>query len=296
MPSLAMYTITPPTDPAEFENICMDFLMSKYDADATLYGRRGQKQQGVDILVTLKTQEYIFAQCKDVKAVSTTNIDSWIKKGEECKIPMKEFILIVATDRDARIQEYVCFKNTERVADQKSPVKIFFWDDLTHFIKKDQTMLRIYYPELFTGQEIKLTEAAEKSEIKYPEMINGENKLRYLFFKEAVKYSVEFFLESDPIYGIPFDVISCADAFLISIKKLLYRAPLLSSDWLYEAIREFWLRFNEYCEFLPNVTECQNGKVLVRNKYGTDEEKNDINHAEELRKCALAKYNDLKDY
>ena len=65
---------------------------------------------------------------------------------------MKEFILIVATDRDARIQEYVCSKNIERVAGQKAPVTIFFWDDLTHFIKKDQTMLRIYYPELFMGQ------------------------------------------------------------------------------------------------------------------------------------------------
>ena len=296
MPSLAMYTITPPTDPAEFEKICMDYLMNKYDADATLYGRRGQSQQGVDILVTLKTQEYIFAQCKDVKTVSTTNIDSWIKKGEECKIPMKEFIIIVATDRDAKIQQYVCSENNKRVSGQKVPVKIFFWDDLTHFIKKDQTMLRIYYPELFMGQEIILTEAAEKTEIKYPEMINGENKLRYLFFEEAVKYSVELFLESDPIHGIPFDVISCADAFGISIKKLLFRAPLLSSDWLYEAIKAFLLNFNEYCELLPNVTECQNGKVFVRNKYGTDEEKNDISHAEKLRESALEKYNELKDF
>ena len=155
-------------------------------------------------------------------------------------------------------------------------------------------MLRIYYPELFMGQEIKLTEAAEKPEVKYPEMINSENKLRYLFFEEAVKYSVELFLESNPIYGIPFDVISCADALDISIKKLLYRAPLLSSDWLYEAIKDFLLQLNEYCEFLPNVTEFQNGKVFGRNSYGTDEEINDINHAEELRKCALAKYNDLK--
>ena len=126
MPSLAMYTITPPTDPAEFENICMDYLMSKYDADATLYGRKGQKQHGVDILVTLKTQEYFFAQCKDVRTVSTTNIDSWIKKGEECKIPMKEFILIVSTDRDAKIQEHVCFENNKRVSAQKTPINIFF--------------------------------------------------------------------------------------------------------------------------------------------------------------------------
>ena len=39
MPSLAMYNITPPKDPAEFEKICMDYLSHKYDADASIYGR-----------------------------------------------------------------------------------------------------------------------------------------------------------------------------------------------------------------------------------------------------------------
>ena len=46
MPSLAMYTITPPTDPAEFENICMDYLKSKYDAEVTLYGRKAKSNRG----------------------------------------------------------------------------------------------------------------------------------------------------------------------------------------------------------------------------------------------------------
>ena len=58
-----MYTITPPIDPVKFENICMDYLMSKYDADATLYGRRGQKQHGfncpnINAIIVVKYKQH----------------------------------------------------------------------------------------------------------------------------------------------------------------------------------------------------------------------------------------------
>ena len=66
MPSLAMYRISPPSDYSEFEYICNDYLSQKFKSDASIYGRQGQPQQGIDIVVTREDNTLIGAQCKDV--------------------------------------------------------------------------------------------------------------------------------------------------------------------------------------------------------------------------------------
>jgi len=297
MPSLAMYRITPPTDSAEFEKICMDYLAHKYNADASLYGRKGQSQQGVDILVALKDNTYIAAQCKDWKTVSIRNLNDWITKADqECKLPIKKLIILVAVDTDTNLQAYICKVNSERQNDGKIPVQLFFWDDVVHYIKQDQTMLRMYYPEFYQGQEVKFEEAVKTAEEKYPERIKAAGRLLNLFFDEAVKYRVEEFLNSDPITGVDLELVGYSDALIIAIRKLLYRAPMLNADDYYYDIKEFLDSFNQYCIFLPNVTEVVGNKVFATNKYGTLEEKKDLRNNEELRKSALERYEVLKNF
>lgn len=297
MPSLEMYKISPPSDYAEFERICMDYLERKYEADASVFGRKGQAQKGVDIIVTLKDNNYVCAQCKDVKKATVSDLEMWISKTDlECKIPMREFVIIVGFENDARLQESVCLISKNRRDEHKPPVKLYFWDDVVHFIKKDPNMLRMYYPELYVGQVVKLEAAMKSPEIQYPERITFSARLRNLFFDETVKYSVEEFLDSDPISGVDSTLIGMADACIYSIRSLLYRSPMLSSDDCYYDIQQFLKCFNEYCDFFSRVSEVRGNKVFATIKYGTKEERDDVDYNEKLRAIALEKYNELKNY
>ncbi|MBO4703072.1 MAG: hypothetical protein J5625_10490 [Lachnospiraceae bacterium] len=297
MPSLAMYRITPPSDSAEFENICMDYLARKYKGDASLYGRKGQAQQGIDVIVSLEDNSYVCAQCKDLKSLNVKEIDKWIQQVDiECKIPMKEFIILVSVERDAKIQEHICLVTEKRKEEGKIPVKIFFWDDVTHYIKEDLTMLRMYYPEFYGGQNIKITEASNSGEIEYSKRITYEAQLRNLFFDESVKYRVEEFLDSDPVNGVDFELVACADACVWAIKKLLYRAPSLTTENVYFDIEYFIKLLMDYCEFFPNVSESNGVKVFATNKFNTKIEEDDLKHNDELRKKALDKYREIKNY
>lgn len=297
MPSLAMYRITPPTDYAEFEKISKDFLVHKYKCDASLFGRKGQKQKGIDIVLTMKDYTYVCAQCKNTKSVSKEDIDNWILKAEECAIPMTEFVVVVSVENDAVLQEHVCKTTTKRVKEGKIPVKLFFWDDVIDFVKKDQDMLRLYYPEFYHAEVVKLSEASQLSEDKYPEIIRSDNCLLNLFFENAVKYSVELFLNCSCIEGISMDLIGDSEAFYYSIKMLLYRSPMLTAEQNYNKISAFLAEFSEYTNFLPNITESVLGvKVIATIRYNTNKEKEDIKKAEELRQNCIFSYNKIKDY
>ena len=297
MPSLAMYRITPPTDSAEFEKICMDYLSNRFEGKASLYGRRGQKQKGIDIVVTLKDFSYICAQCKDVNTVKISDLDSWILKSEECEIPMREFIIIVAIQNDSNLQEYICKKTTERIENGKFPVTLLFWDDVVHYIKNDQNMLRMYYPEFYQAEINVIKEASLPSEIKYPERIHSESRLRNLFFDEAVKFRIEEFLCSCPSDGISMELIGDSEAFIYAVQKLLFRAPMLTVTTVYFKIVDFLGSLNEYCDFLPNVTESIAGTIVIATKkFGTIEEQSDLEKTENLRKKALDFYRDIKDF
>jgi len=297
MPSLAMYKITPPTDYAEFEKICLDYLEHKYNAEASLFGRKGQAQKGVDILVTLKDHSYIFAQCKKYQSVNVRQLDEWIKKADDCDIPMRELIIAVSVENDAVLQEHICKITTKRSQDGKAPVSILFWDDIVHYIKKDQTMLRMYYPVFYQGQEIKLAEATQKAEDKYPEIIRADTRLRSLFCEETIKYRIEEFLNTDPISGVSLELINYSDACIYAIQKLLFRAPMLTSEDAYYGIEQFLKCLIEYCEFLVNITETNGrGVVIATNRYHTKEEEQSLNRVDELRKNALDRYLELKNF
>lgn len=297
MPSLAMYKITPPTDSSEFENICMDYCRHKYIGDASLYGRKGQSQQGIDILITLKDNKYICAQCKNVKSVSVLDLSKWINKFDiECKILMKEFIILVSIENDAKLQEYICNISLKREEEGKVPIKLFFWNDIVHYIKMNQDMLRMYYPEFYQGQILKLEESTISPKEKYPERIIKEFDLKNLFLDETVKYQVEEFLNTNPRNGVPFKLVSYADVCIISVRKLLYRAPSLKNFSIcYIEISEFIKLFDEYCEFLSNVTESNGNTIFATNKYNTKVEEDDLKYNDNLRQKALKKYYEILD-
>ncbi len=84
MPALSMYKISAPSDPKEFENLLLDYSAAIYGGEASLLGRQGQAQHGIDVVVIRHDNSIVCVQCKNVKdsSVTTDRIDQWIKEAE----------------------------------------------------------------------------------------------------------------------------------------------------------------------------------------------------------------------
>ncbi len=155
MPSLAMYPISPTKDEKEFEHILLDFGQNVYGGQASLFGRKGQAQHGIDVVVNRLDGSRVCIQCKDYisTSVTTAKIDAWIAEAEQSAFQFQLFVIAVAAHTDARLQEYVFRVSDQRMADGKFPVNIIFWEDIEHFIKRRPELLKLYYPMLYHGEE-----------------------------------------------------------------------------------------------------------------------------------------------
>ncbi|WP_196243307.1 hypothetical protein [Ruminococcus flavefaciens] len=187
---------------------------------------------------------------------------------------MNEFIIMVAIENDVTLQEHICNISLKRIEQGKWPVKILFWDDIVHSIKSDQTMLRLYYPELYQGHIEVLAEASMDACQKYPTIIQNAHELRKLFFTEAVAQRIEEFLECDPTYGIPLDLTNSANVCVYAIRKLFQRSPMLIDSNSYALINAF---------------------LNSLNKYHTANKESDIKEVEKLRKEVIEKYEEIKE-
>lgn len=134
----------------DFEDLCCDLWKSIWgDPNAHLHGRRGQKQNGVDILGRPAfSQNYHAVQCKgkDDNTMSTLEEAEIVKESSDAELirpPIEEFVIATTANRDTKLQEY-CRLLT--ISD-KPPfgVNIWFWDDIATEIQCRPDLLERHY-------------------------------------------------------------------------------------------------------------------------------------------------------
>lgn len=260
MPSLSMYKISAPTDAKEFENILLDYSANVYCGRATLLGRQGQTQHGVDVVVTRADFSKVCVQCKDIanRSITKTNIDHWISESETSPIKMQLFVIAVAGERDAPLQEYVYQKTENRMREGKYPVEIIFWDDIEHFIKSRADILQIYYPFLYQENY-----GIRKYDMdKYPELIKSEGELKIAFLNEFVKFRIEEMIKVDVFMGFPSQLVLMCDSFEFEIQQVLYRAIAIKNVETYKNIQQFMKALNQYNLYLGSIGEFVNEYMI----------------------------------
>ena len=313
MPSLSMYKLSPPTDAAEFEKMLVDYAESVYRVQASLYGRKGQAQHGIDVIVETNPRTCI--QCKDYHStpVTTNKIDSWINDAENSKIGFLHFIIAVVGSRDARLQDHVYSVSDSRKSEGKFTVSIIFWDDIEHVIKTDPNLLRIYYPEFYIANDRMLgayylkqqetaairraSDSKQSEQTQTPILITSEAALRKQCLELVVKYQIQSFLRVDPFSGFPFDLVADVDCFEIDMQVLLDKSiSMVNWSSLYEYVRllkDAIDRFNAFlsvnCQFDSNSTQVRIIPAHVdRNGIAIE--------VEELRRAAQSKLDEISNW
>ena len=149
MPTPTIMSLPKTKSPEEFEKICRDVLEVKYSQYFELYARKGQNQDGIDIVSeqAFCDDGYVVAQCKnylseDNKSVFNNKIEGDLKKINKLGFPVSTIIIMTAIDRDKDIQEFV------RTTWPDNTPSIMFWDDITELICANNSLLEKYYPSL----------------------------------------------------------------------------------------------------------------------------------------------------
>lgn len=138
-----------------FEALCQDVLQVKYNVIPKKFGRSGQVQNGIDLLLTILTATenvIIGVQCKNLSE-NTKNRNVLLKEIKENFNKAKggqvfsitHFLVMTTWSRDNYIQSYI-----GALQQQSSiPIDIMFWDDIENILLENPKLIQNYYPMLY---------------------------------------------------------------------------------------------------------------------------------------------------
>ena len=146
MPTPATAKWPKPRSEDEFEDIVVDFARIRWkDPNAQRYGRRGQRQNGVDVIGSPPwlSGGVAAAQCKNTDSLSLADVVAEVDKATSFS-GLAEFYLVTSGDRDAALQSQV--RAHFRASPAPFDVDIVFWPDVAADISADERLIAKHWP------------------------------------------------------------------------------------------------------------------------------------------------------
>lgn len=157
MPIIQDLKIFPISNEDKFENFCLDLYKRKInDPNFQRNGRRGQRQNGVDIFGRRDGSfQWVGVQCK-VKSTEETltekEAEEEIRKALTFDNPrLSEYIIVTTGPRDAKLQAFARKITMEHAKKGLFAVNIHFWDDIELDMAEENNLdiLQKYYGDFF---------------------------------------------------------------------------------------------------------------------------------------------------
>lgn len=148
-----------PDNWADFENLCFHLWRSIWgDMACHRNGRKGQKQDGVDIYGKPPfATKYTGVQCKGKNvnygsALTTKEIDAECHNAANFKPELGSFIMATTSASDTKIQEY-CRKINEQKK-YNYEVDAWSWDDIEEEVQCRPDVMEIFYPAIKVDEPV----------------------------------------------------------------------------------------------------------------------------------------------
>ena len=155
MPTRRDTNFPSPTDPNEFESMIRDICAFEWnDPNTDKFGRKGQKQYGVDVYgqpINLNG-EYRAAQCKlRTKKEQLTEQEIEAEVSDARQFPHSLDTLIITTDapRDTHTQILIDQFSQREMSHNGFRVAIWFWDNITERLAAHPKLIVKYYPDFY---------------------------------------------------------------------------------------------------------------------------------------------------
>ena len=144
-----------PSTEQEFETLCAHIYGEVFNCKTpSMYGRRGQKQYGLDVLVYKdnlnKSSNRIGIQCKHVSKLlfdgnDKVTIVKEIAKADSGRQEISQLIIATSLPSDQKLTDAVNALSDERVNEGKFPVEIQFWNDIENYIANSSVLSQRYH-------------------------------------------------------------------------------------------------------------------------------------------------------
>lgn len=174
--------ILQPSTEQEFEAFCAHVYGEIYKCNTpVMYGRRGQKQYGLDVLIyednLNKSINRIGIQCKHVNILpfdgnAKVTVVKEVEKADSGKQQISRLIIATTLPSDQKLTDAVNALSDERVNDGKFPVEIQFWNDVENYIANSIVLSQRYHSNSNYSEKIKQAKENFDKE-RYSEVISS---------------------------------------------------------------------------------------------------------------------------
>ena len=141
-------------DEKEFEDLINDLCTAKYGIEFQVYGRKGQKQNGIDGLSFSKDKKLIVYQCKNklinrddakIQTDLLKDIEDEVKSASFKFLNIDTFIFANSFKQDTVLQD----KASDLTIQYGFPIIVWSWEEIEKLLEKNLNIAKKYYPEIF---------------------------------------------------------------------------------------------------------------------------------------------------
>ena len=128
------YRYPPPGSDDEFENFCVRFYRYSLKRSGLIrYAKRGEKQDGIDIIDQLCVKPIYAIQCKNhesTKTIPPKEIKNEVSKVESSAQSVDYYIIATTAKKSRQAQDTVRLLNERTDESRRFTVEIHFWEDI----------------------------------------------------------------------------------------------------------------------------------------------------------------------
>lgn len=155
------YNLPKPLDDDLFEDMVCD-IYSRIFSNPNLqrFGRRGQRQHGIDIIGKNYNNNRLQAiQCKChssevTEEVVIKELDDDLVKFDASGIVVENYIFVTSTPNSATIQKYLVELNSKRAKEKLCNVEVIFWETLQKELLENPDLLSRYFFRLLPNPKL----------------------------------------------------------------------------------------------------------------------------------------------
>lgn len=198
-----------PSNETDFEEFCERLLQIVLgNKHLQLYGKRGENQDGVDIIDCIGSSPFIAAQCKHhefTKTLPPGELNEEVERAANSGFELDEYYVLTTAKKSVRTQNRVIKINSERPYGQKFETALWTWPDierkLSDINEKDQDwiinggtgrdvyaiekMLRQLVSERTVGGDQRADNPELQGRFESAEVLIHENKLEFADYELA---------------------------------------------------------------------------------------------------------------
>jgi hypothetical protein len=149
MPTISSSIIPPPKSWEEFEDITLSATKIRWKSTEFFgNGRRGQRQDGVDVFGTTPDGKLVGVQCKNTSSgLAESVVMKEIGNAESFEPALSSLYVATTAHRDATLQESIRKISADRKAVGKFSIEILFWEDIAGDLATDEQAFFKHYPQ-----------------------------------------------------------------------------------------------------------------------------------------------------